>query len=236
MTRETGYEGKRKPFSVVVITLPDFFDGEAACLEGLLSAGLQKLHIRKPGASDEAIANLVKQLPAHWRSRLVLHARPALAEHCGIPQVHCPLQVWKEMTDKWSEETEPVKSGVRMSVSLHSWAEVKALGSMPVSHDCSISYPRPIYAFISPLFDSISKRGYTAGRDLLRRPEDPLPCSVIGLGGINAETIRVVMEYGWDGAAVLGWIWENPLMAISRYEQLLKITNGQTEGIGDCGI
>jgi thiamine-phosphate pyrophosphorylase len=73
------------------------------------------------------------------------------------------------------------------------------------------------------LFDSISKPGYQAGKDLLRRPAGVAPCKLIGLGGIDADTIGQVIEHGWDGAALLGYLWQQPEKAVKRFMKLKEI-------------
>jgi thiamine-phosphate pyrophosphorylase len=72
------------------------------------------------------------------------------------------------------------------------------------------------------LFDSISKVGYLANAELLRQPQSK-PCLAVGLGGVNAETLGEMVQLGWKGAAVLGWIWEQPGLAVRRFEQLKKM-------------
>lgn len=187
-------------FSLVVITAPSFFPGEAVCLESLLSAGLQKLHIRKPGAKEEEIEQLLLQLSPCWYSRLVLHGHRNLTGRYAIPQVHLPLKAWKEGGAK--------ETGSTVSASLHSWEELNEING-----DFE-------YVFMSPLFDSISKPGYAACPGLLQRPAGPYPCRLIGLGGINKDNIHLVIQGGWDGAAVLGWIWEEPQAVLERYQEL----------------
>src|SRR5690349_12284558 len=128
-------------FLIAVLTLPGSFGGEAECLEDLLEGGVERLHLRKPEMSLLELERLVSRLAPRWASRLVLHYQPQLALRYGIPQVHGPV--------KMGEGT-----GLRVSTSVHSWAEFAAL-------------PEDLeYAFISPLFDSISKRGYLANEGL----------------------------------------------------------------------
>src|ERR1019366_6275669 len=79
------------------------------------------------------------------------------------------------------------------------------------------------YVFRSPLFENISKKGYSANQRLLRRPEKALPCKAVGLGGISADNIKQVMANGWDGAAMLGWIWEEPKKAVERFRQIQQV-------------
>ncbi len=182
----------RGEFLLIVITGPQSFPGEADYLEQLLEAGLEKLHIRKPGGDPEA---LLERLAPRWRSRLALHGgkeAPGLAEQYGVSQVHG-----------------------KHSASLHSRKEVQGL-----------ERGRFEYVFVSPLFDSISKPGYRAGARLLELPAGDPPCRLIGLGGIDMNNIGKVVEHGWDGAAVMGYIWKQPEQAVGKF-RLLKdiITN-----------
>lgn len=187
-------------FLIAVLTLPGDFPGEAECLEELLEAGVERLHLRKPEMSLPELERLVSRLASRWASRLVLHYQPQLALRYGIPQVHGPLSMGEG-------------TGLRVSTSVHSWEEFVEL---PESLE---------YAFISPLFDSISKQGYLANKGLLAIP-DKLPCRPIGLGGVGAATIGELVKNGWTGAAVLGWIWEEPGKAVERFLELKGVVNG----------
>jgi len=191
----------KKDFLIAVITSPESWEGEADCLEELLQAGVEKLHIRRQGDAKEA---LLRRLAPDWRSRLVLHGGKEaieMAMHYGVPQVH----------GHWRAPWETTTS-VALSASLHSWDEVREITPGALE-----------YVFLSPLFDSISKPGYMAGAGLLKRPEGVTPCKLIGLGGIDQHTIGQVMDHGWDGAAVLGYIWDKPEMAVERFKTLKTI-------------
>ena len=188
-------------FLLVVITSPEFWPGEGDCLEEMLEEGLEKLHVRKPG---KGLESLLERLAPRWSSRLVLHGKRdvvEMAERYHVPQVHGH---WYK---PWEEN-----STVALSASLHSWEEVREVPQGGLQ-----------YVFLSPLFDSISKPGYKAGAGLLQRPDSVAPCGLIGLGGIDEHTIGQVMEHGWDGAAVLGYIWEKPEEAVDRFRSLKAI-------------
>lgn len=47
---------------LITITVPDFFEGEADAITSLFDAGLEILHLRKPGASYEEMENLLFRL------------------------------------------------------------------------------------------------------------------------------------------------------------------------------
>ena len=67
------------------------------------------------------------------------------------------------------------------------------------------------YAFLSPIFDSISKQGYAAAGFEERRLSAALQhCRVplIALGGMTAGRVAKAAEMGFSGVAVLGAVWQ----------------------------
>jgi thiamine-phosphate pyrophosphorylase len=220
----------RGEFLLAVITKPGIFPGEADYLEGLLEAGLMKLHLRKPRAGEIEKTALLERLAPRWAERLVWHGSRERALSYRITQVHGSVGLAGGLGKSGgglpveTEDRLPTERGGRsvgsagqlaVSTSVHSWEEMKALPAGLA------------YAFISPLFDSISKPGYGANTALLDLSADDLPCLPVGLGGIGADTIGKMMRRGWKGAAVLGWIWEEPREAVRRYERLKKIIDEQ---------
>ena len=71
------------------------------------------------------------------------------------------------------------------------------------------------YAFLSPIFDSISKAGYKSKFDLHELKNSPLLArrgvggEVFALGGIDEHKIDICRQLGFAGVAVLGTIWNN---------------------------
>ena len=99
--------------------------------------------------------------------------------------------------------------------------------SLKELEDCKEEYD---YAFLSPIFDSISKSGYKSKFDLqelkknLFHSTDAMGGKAIALGGIDEDKIEIANELGFDGVAVLGalWINKNP---VEKFKRLLKICN-----------
>src|SRR4051812_46510473 len=102
-------------FLLVGLTLPAVFNGEVEVLEGLLEAGLEKLHIRKFKATAVELENLLGRLSSRWASRLVLHGSREVALRYGVPQIHVHGPVGEVVGD------------IAMSTSVHSWEEFLAL-------------------------------------------------------------------------------------------------------------
>ena len=73
---------------------------------------------------------------------------------------------------------------------------------------------------LSPVFGSISKKGYEGkGFDV-----NNLDNTVIGMGGINENTIQQTFDLGFKGIGVLGGIWntENSLVSFKKIYDVHK--------------
>jgi len=92
--------------------------------------------------------------------------------------------------------------------SAHSFEELKEMGNREI-------------VLLGPVFDSISKRGYKSkfSKEELKAGISQWhgKAKLYALGGINAENISELKELGFDGAAVLGGVWNdaNPVAAFS---------------------
>ena len=90
------------------------------------------------------------------------------------------------------------------------------------------SHPTEDYLFLSPIFDSISKTGYRAGYapDELRKAfaQGIINPRVAALGGIRPEHLPALQEYGFGGAAFLGYIWQGatPEELVRRMREIRK--------------
>ena len=73
---------------LIVITTPQFFEGEAEAVTSLFQNGLEILHLRKPGASAEEMGNFLQQLPMEYMPRIVTHEQFQLASVFGLKGIH----------------------------------------------------------------------------------------------------------------------------------------------------
>ena len=176
---------------LIVITTPQFFEGEAEAVTSLFQNGLEMLHLRKPGASAEEMGNFLQQLPMEYMPRIVTHEQFQLASVFGLKGIHL------------NGRNPQIPSGYKghVSRSCHSLEEV-----LKHKSDCN-------YVFLSPIYDSISKEGYGNGfePETLRQASDTgtINDKVIALGGIDQTTLPLLRPFRFGGAAVLGALWGN---------------------------
>lgn len=182
---------------LIVLSDSDFRSGETEIVNQLFLAGLDLFHLRKYGASEESLLEWVNGIASEYRSRLVLHHDHEWGRSIGIERFHYSERdriTWKEQNWQGADEA------FVYSTSVHS---VEEYNELP---------PHFSYAFLSPVFDSISKTDYKAVKfDLSKRKNNET--KLIGLGGIQAKNVKQVFDMGFDGAALLGAIWhsQNPI-------------------------
>ncbi len=176
---------------LLVITTPAFFDGEAEILTRLFREGMARLHIRKPGCQADAFVKLISGIPVIYHRHIVLHDHFELAAQFALHGIH--------LNNRNPEQPEGFAGSV--SRSCHTLDELADLSS------CR-------YAFLSPIFTSISKAGYPQAfspTSLVEAAGDGrINPKVIALGGINRDTIPRIAHLPFGGVAVLGALWGQP--------------------------
>ncbi len=192
---------------IIVITPETTIAYEANWANQLLHEGLDCLHVRKPLFNEEAMRRYIGQLDPNFYPKMVVHGYPTLVAEYGLRGVH----LRKEQLN--TEEIQGCKAVV--SCSAHSLHELREL-DMPFRE-----------IFISPLYDSLSKKGYTAKPNLLTLGKLERKSKWMALGGIQQDNIRQVKQHGFDGAALLGYIWQHtdPLKQFITVQDSLKGTN-----------
>ncbi|SNR68359.1 thiamine phosphate synthase [Flavobacterium sp. ov086] len=184
---------------MIVITNPSSIANEISIIASLFEEGLSLLHIRKPDFSEVEMARFLHQIKMEFRTNLVLHSHHQLAEDFGINRIHFSEKARKNSHESPARFSKPC----RYSTSTHS---IEDFNSLSTEFD---------YAFLSPVFTSISKEGYHPTENLFEalKSRTNNNTKVVALGGINSENIQKTLENDFDDIALLGSIWnnENPI-------------------------
>ncbi len=175
---------------LIVITTPNFFDGESDLINLLFHNGLRRLHLRKPDAPLEDYEGLLRRIEPQFRHNVVLHDHFHLAFKYNVLGIHLNRRN-SEIPDNFSGS---------VSRSLHTEEELAVMKN------------KYNYVTLSPIFDSISKQGYNSAFEheklLEMKKNGIIDSRVIALGGITAHNISQLKQYGFGGAMVLGSLWE----------------------------
>lgn len=180
----------RNDFIINVFTSPDPVEDEYEKIVSLLEAGVDFIHLRKPGMSKDEVASLIGKFSPEQRKRLRLH------DHFDL---YCSLQAGGVHLNGRN----PVApEGCRqVSLSAHSLNDID---------EAFKSGHRFDYLTLSPIFDSISKSGYLSSFD----PEEIAPAirgkKIVALGGVTPDNFLFLKSVGFYGCALLGYIWNGP--------------------------
>jgi thiamine-phosphate pyrophosphorylase len=130
-----------------------------------------------------------------------------LAEHFGITKIHFSE---RERKNNFSIDSDQKA----FSTATHSIEDFNSLSSAFN------------YAFLSPVFKSISKEDYHPKTNLFEALNSRTnhKTKVIALGGIDAKNIQKTFENGFDDVALLGSIWknENPIKQFKLCQQIVQ--------------
>lgn len=187
---------------IIIITRPDFFEGETNLVNSLFKAGMERLHLRKPKATKQEMAEWIDRIDLPFRHRIVLHDHHELANTYSLGGIH--LNSRNPEPPLWVA-AESASRPFSVSRSCHTLSEV-----IEYKNECN-------YLFLSPIYDSISKEGYGAAfsRSTIAEAhrQGIIDDKVYALGGISFDRLHEVSDMGFSGAAILGdlWLSESPV-------------------------
>jgi thiamine-phosphate pyrophosphorylase len=179
---------------MIVITNPSAVANEINIIDSLFEEGLSLLHIRKPDLSEVETAKFIHQIKHQYRENLVLHHHHEIAADFGINRIH--------FSEKERKKTMNFTglSDFILSTSTHSIQDFNVLENIFE------------YAFLSPVYPSISKENYTPETNLFEamQQRENFNTKVVALGGIYSGNIEQPLQNGFDDIALLGTIWNSP--------------------------
>jgi len=189
---------------IIVITPEEVVQNETEIINQLFQEGLDLLHIRKPFIDQNEMKDFIQKIDSKFYSQLVLHSHYNLAENFNISRFH-----FREIDRK--NGLSQSFTGKIISTSVH---DIETFNVLSGNWE---------YSFISPVFPSISKKGYGENSNIFNdiKKRNNTNVKLIALGGINEKNINEVFESEVDGVALLGAIWGNdkPLGVFKKCRQ-----------------
>ncbi len=179
---------------LILISYDKNIKGELELLIQLFEKGLEYFHIRKPAFSYSKMEEYVKKIPEIYRNRLILHSHYELVDKYKLKGIHFTKYTYS-LINLYKNRS------IHKSISYHSFDEIK-------SNNYKFDY-----IFLSPIYNSISKKGYNSAfteYELLNFfQSNRINQNIIALGGISEKKINNTLDKGFNGAAVLGEIWNS---------------------------
>lgn len=193
---------------MILITEPDFIPNEEKFITAFFNEGLEMLHLRKPEATPLQMHELISKIDEKFHSQIMIHSQYKLLETFQLRGLH--------FTEKSKGQIQNYKKiHCKRSLAVHDLSDLKCV-------DNSIDY-----VFLSPLFSSVSKVGYSKQwnfESIKAELSGYRNFQVKALGGITLDNVKQVKELGFDDFALLGSIWE-PVKAGCELSHVIEIFN-----------
>jgi len=197
--------------AILEIKRESTFDIEV--LHNLFTAGLDLVYLRTNPVNDVNWARVIAKINPACSDRIII---PVSAQE--FKQKFDLIEHWKEAERK-AHQPDVLPTDKVYSTSVH---------YLPDILDLPACFR---YVFYSPVFPSISKPGYNPPTDLVTLKQDlealkgrkaKLP-QIIALGGIQAENVKEVKDAGFNGAALMGALWQadDPVRAFNEIKKAL---------------
>jgi len=195
---------------IQIITHSTFLPEETIYWQRLLAEGADSILVRKPGWQEADYELLLQDADPSCYHKLMIAGHPALCEKYGLQGLH-----FSEAGRGLVNGDQIIgyrQKGWRLSTSIH------AAETLQIASD---NWDQLLLA---PVFDSISKPGYTSTfGEGFRLFKDGYNGQVLALGGIDHTTAAKARDMQFDGIALLGAIWQEPATAISNFRRIRDI-------------
>jgi thiamine-phosphate pyrophosphorylase len=173
-------------------------------------------HVRKPSFGDSEMKQFLSEINPNYRDRLVLHSHHDLAEELGINRLHFS-ESKRKVTLLLPINLPFVQyktKGFRLSTSVHTIEDFNTL-------DNNFEY-----AFLGPVYPSISKENYSSKTNFFEaiKNRNNYSTSLVALGGIESKNTKKTLKNGFDKVAILGTIWNhnNPIENFKSCQRIVQ--------------
>lgn len=194
---------------LIVLTSERELEHEADQINALFQNGLELLHFRKPTLDIEGYRSLLKQIDSRFYNRIMLHQFHELCLEFDLRGIHIQEQPRLDLGEELNAYVQQhTKANYKVSSSFHTKEDIK---------NCKADFE---YVLLSPVFSSISKKDYQGkGFDV-----NDSNATIIGMGGINENTLQAAFDLGFKGVGILGGVWntESSLQSFIKTEKAYK--------------
>lgn len=194
---------------IVVIAPEEDLHNEIVILNQLFEAGLAYFHLRKPMKNFREHCDYIQQIDSRFHNKIVVHDHHELINEFNLKGIHFQEQKRKDNIDNPGHYFKRLDMyGKTISSSFHEPSDIE---------DCKFEFD---YHLLSPVFSSISKKGYEGrGFDV-----NHIDKYIIGMGGVTADNLIEFSKLGFKGVGVLGGIW-NSKTPVDDLKKMLNYFN-----------
>ncbi len=146
------------------------------------------------------MAMLIADIKPEYHNRIVIHSHYSLMMDFPLRGIHLTESQKRKKLRTWIKQKQLLlkNQNFTLSMSCHHLKELKK------------NLKKYAYVFLSPIFQSISKKNYGSSFDLseVKRVLSKTEADVVALGGCEIANFKKIYHLGFSGAAVLGAVWK----------------------------
>jgi thiamine-phosphate pyrophosphorylase len=194
-----------------VITPSTDVPDEQTLVTKMFESGLTTLHLRKPKYSTHQMTEYIKEIPAHFHNRIVIHSHHKLALKFDLKGIHLSST---HLTKKWNYFFVRLRLKLKFNKisKSRSYSRLQQIYK-PEDQDFDYYFVGTMYNNMTGEFYSgFYEAGIVAAIKNSRK-------KLIARGGTSPKVVAKTANYGFYGIAFNSYIWN----ADSPYENFLKV-------------
>ncbi|MES2761413.1 MAG: thiamine phosphate synthase [Bacteroidota bacterium] len=186
---------------LVVITQSKKSDNEIPSIIQMFEAGLETLHVRKNRFSTKELDAYIREIPAHFHNRIIIHSHHRLALKYNLKGFHF--------------------TSTHLKKKLHLWWNTKMIYIRKPNLIKSISYKRVSdlyeeekvktdYCFLGTMFHNVSGELYSGFYpETVTAAITKSGKKIYARGGVSEKSAALAHKLGFHGIALYGHLWKS---------------------------
>ncbi len=186
---------------LVVITQSQKSDTEIVAIIQMFEAGLETLHVRKNRFSTKELDAYIKEIPAHFHNRIIIHSHHRLALKYDLKGFHFTSTHLKKTFHLWWN-TRMIYIRKRHLIRSISYKRITSLyEEQKVKTD---------YCFLGTMFHNISGELYSGFYpETVKAAIQKSGKKIYARGGVNEKSVELAYALGFHGIALYGHLWKS---------------------------
>jgi len=202
---------------VLVMSSPKDEPDEITEVVRMFDAGLEHFHVRKPSKNRKQLVEYLELFPSKFRSRLIIHSYHGLATKMKLGGIH--------LSRKHRKRGKIYQ--LRLFIKRRIEKNLLVTRTFHKITDLTEDKRKYSYAFLSPVFDSIThsalSRGFSKRALLIAIPQARQP--IYAMGGIRPERFEEIVDLGFEGAVLVGSVWSSDEPPHCIFKKALETAN-----------
>lgn len=198
---------------LVVITQSQKSDTEILAIIQMFEAGLETLHVRKNRFSTKELDDYIKEIPAHFHNRIIIHSHHKLALKYDLKGFHFTSTHLKHNIKLWWNTK---------MIYLRKPHLVKSISHKRIAELYEQQKVKTDYCFLGTMFHNISGELYSGFYpETIKAAIDKSGRKIIARGGVNEKSVELAHQLGFYGIALYGHLWKSTA-PFEKYIEFLR--------------